>query len=131
MLLNHPAQLASDRRYFLFCLAHLVSGRTDAILHQPVCDESVEEVICEGEKVIGIDRKVHERMDISQFPAEPLQCVPGLVQVGRRIIHLAVFHHGRQEPAAQHLAFLQTGFRLYSSLTSIIQLEGGNQTANA
>lgn len=72
MLLHHPAQLASDRRYFLFCLAHLVSGRTDAILHQLGCDESVEEVICEGEKVI-----------------------------------------------------------LYSSLTSIIQLEGENQTANA
>ena len=72
MLLNHLAQLASDRIHALFRLAHLISRRIDPILDQPVCDESVEEVICEGEKVI-----------------------------------------------------------LYSSLTSIIQLEGENQTANA
>ena len=50
---NHLAQLASDRIHALFCLAHLISRRIDPILHQPVCNESVEEEIGEGEKDIS------------------------------------------------------------------------------
>lgn len=61
---NHLAQLASDRIHALFCLAHLISRRIDPILHQPVCNESVEEEIGEGEKVCGIERKVHEGVDV-------------------------------------------------------------------